>query len=117
MGHHFSVHVLAADNEAFPLRQGREQVFHGMEKEHALRRLIIPISCKHIVHPSRQHFGQAFKGLPSHNDGMAHGEGFEPFQIIGKVPDEAVILPDDPVCRPGCDDGKSHTDTSMAILS
>ena len=109
--------MLTADDEIFILRQGGEELLHAVEKAHPLRRFIVPAAREHIVHPSRQHFGQAFKGLPAHNDGMAHGEGFEPLQIIGEMPDQAVVLPDDSVFRPGHNDGKAHTDTSMAILS
>ena len=64
-----------------------------------------------------QNLGQALEGLPPHDDGMPHGESLEPLQVIGKVPDELVILADDTVSSTGNNNRKAHTDTSIAILS
>ena len=88
-----------------------------MEEKDALRRFVVRISCQHIMDTTGQDLGQALEGLPPHDDGMTHGESLESLQVIGKMPDETVILADDTVSGTGNNDRKAHTDTSIAILS
>ena len=108
---------LAADHEALSCGQRRKQLLDIVEEKDALRRFVVRISCQHIMDTAGQDLGQALEGLSPHDDGMTHGESLEPLQVIGKVPDETVILADDTVSGTGNNDRKAHTDTSIAILS
>ena len=117
IGQELAVHMLAADHEVLSCGQRCKQLLDIVEEKDALRRFVVRISCQHIMDTARQDFGQTLEGLPPHDDGMPHGESLEPLQVIGKVPDELVILADDTVSGTGNNDRKAHTDTSIAILS
>lgn len=43
-------------------------------------------------------------GLSAHDDRVTHGALLEAFEVVGQMPEKAVILPDDPVLPKGCDE-------------
>ena len=49
--------------------------------------------------------GQRVPGVAPHNDGMARGEGLEPLEVVGYVPDEVVVLANGVVLGNGHYDG------------
>lgn len=74
----------------------------------------VDVAARQLFHRRRQHhvaavgqcaLGQRQVGVAPHDDGMAGGELFEPFQVIGQPVDEFVLETDGPVFSHRCNDG------------
>jgi len=50
--------------------------------------------------------GQGEKSISSHDQGMSRGQFLKTFQIVGQVPEQAVVLADGVVAGYGNNDGK-----------
>ena len=100
-GQEEAVHGGPTDDEAFPFRKRGEELFCGVAEDDPFGRGVGGVSCEDVVGAAGKDAGKALEGLPPHDDGMAHGERFEPFQVVGEVPNEAVVPADDAVCRDG----------------
>ena len=111
------VHVLAADDEVFSFGEGFHEGFHVVEEENAFGRFVVLISCEDVVNAAGKDAREAFEGLPSHDNRMAHRQFLEPLEVVGEVPEKGIVLSDGVIGCFGNDDGEAHTDTSMAILS
>ena len=53
-------------------------------------------------------FGQGFECLAAHQDGVARGEGFEAFQVVGQPEKQLVLVADGTAAVDGGDEGEGH---------
>ena len=113
------VHLAATDNEnglfILPATMIEGSIEAG-KREHSGRRGEIRALGEDNVRAARQRFADGFIRLPSHDDGMAHGEAFEPLQIFADMPGDLSLVTDRTVFADGDDQRDVHTATLNLIL-
>ena len=63
---------------------------------------------RQATHPPRQRPTDGIPGLPTHDNGLAHGGLLEITKVTRQIPGQIVIAADDPVTGHGNDQGFSH---------
>lgn len=97
-------HGSSDDEDFFFLFAGFQGFFQRVETFRSFKMQIL--FAQHDVSPVRQGaFGEGFKGMPSHQNGMACGECLEAFQVIGQPVKQLVLVADTSFLIDGGDDG------------
>lgn len=97
-------HGSSDDEDFFFLFAGFQGFFQCVEAFCSFKMQIL--SAQYDISPVRQSaFGERFKGMPSHQNGVACGECLETFQVVGQPVKQFVLVADASFLVDGGDDG------------
>ena len=92
-------------DEGHVLRQGHRLV-QGRHYLGSLR-LKIRLASNHDIGTTRERLAQGIPGLAAHDHWLAKGDLLEVLEVVGQIPGQLVVTPDDTVTGLGHHQGKS----------
>lgn len=108
-GEHLSVDLLAARYEDV-LAPGRSETDRFLDGADHIDSIVAPVfpASENDVGSSFERVADRLEGCPSHQQGVPHRHPFESGKILGDLPWEMTINPDDTIAADGGNDHDSH---------